>query len=280
MPEDMARQALLRNRPEQIYALAPLAPAVFRAQPMGAGRAIVVKVGGDRALLARQFRRQRQAFRAMPDGTIPRPLFLDPDLPVMGMEAISGRSFREMWSDDTADDLAARAGAWLGKFHQTTREIRPLDTDPMLRWLGKILPPDLGTLHARIVTLAQAAQGTPTPHAIIHGDFHSGNLILAQTGRTAGFDFENTKADLCLRDVFFFLTQAKAPAPCDAFLSGYGDLQHQPATLRFLDAYLATAAAARALNTGQSGPKMRARLNLLLPIAKGQRGLLAPPTIP
>ncbi len=249
---------------------------MFRARPQNTGQVIVVKVGDNRHALARQFRRQRQAFLAMPEGNIPRPYFLDPDLAVMGMQNIPGRSFRSLWSEEAGADLATRAGVWLAAFHRTSLEMRPIDTAPMLRWLGPIARPELPSAH--LAGLAKAAEGVPTPHAVIHGDFHAGNLILARDGRTVGFDFQNIKPNLCLRDVFFFLTDAAlhGPAPTEAFLAGYGALEHAPAVLRFLDAYLATAAAARAMRSGPVGPRMQARLDVLLPILSGQRGLLAP----
>ena len=281
----MAHAALLRFRPGQSYGLTPLAAgegrAVFRADPVGKGRVLVVKVGTSRIVVSRQFRRQRQVFQAFKDSAqwVPRPMALDDAHPVFIMETVPGHSFRDLWAADAAADLCTRAGGWLAAFHGLSHEMRPLQTAPMLRWLDTLMSDPLRDARARLDGLAAQADGKPAPHAIIHGDFHGGNLMLTPDGRTFGFDFENTKPNLALRDIFLFLTDAtlRGAASADTFLMAYGPLNTGPQVLRFVDAYLATAAAARALNTGQTGQKMQARLDLFLPIAHRERGLLTPP---
>lgn len=283
-PEEMAHAALLRFRPEQAYTLTSLGQAdgraVFRANPTGKGRAVVVKIGTDRAAVARQFRRQRQVWRGLQDSgpSVPRPMALDDAQPVFIMEHITGASFRDLWSDDTAPDLCTRAGEWLAAFHSLDLDQRPFATAPMLRWLDTLVSDPLRDARARLNTLAAQAEGQPAPHATIHGDFHSGNLMRTTDGHTVGLDFENTKFNLTLRDLFLFLTNAalRGPIHPGAFLQAYGPLNTSPEVLRFAEAYLATATAARAIITGQKGPKMQARMTLLLPIAMGEDGLLTP----
>lgn len=281
----MALAALGRFRPQQSYALTVLAQgdagAVFRAEPMGAGRAVVVKVGANRAAVARQFRRQRQVWRALKDTghRVPRAMMLDADLPVMIMEHIAGQSLRALWSPPVLADVTLRAGAWLAGFHGISAAQRALETAPMLRWLDTLMSEPLAAARVRLGALATEAEGQAATYAVIHGDFHNANVMLTPGGDIVGIDFENAKPNLILRDIFLFLTDTGGvggPAPLPAFMAGYGALDMPRAVLRFVDGYLATAAAARALNSGQSGPMMRARLATLLPIANGERGLLAP----
>ena len=282
-PFDRARRALRRFRPDHGFALRLLSSGdescVFLAEPEGRGRVFVVKVASSRSgaqRLIRQAVRQRAVWPAMTDGAarVPQVFRILRDLETTIFAHVPGQSHAAEWTPARSEGLCRAAGEWLRAFHATTAADVAFDPLPMMGWLPAATPSDL---LPRLHGLGQAAVGAPVRMAVLHGDFHGGNIITT-AGASWSFDFENDKPGAALRDALFYLIDAaRHGAPLAslgaALFSGLSDPTAAPVA-RFLECHAALAQLGRMPPQGSWGPNATAKAGLLRGIAVGEVSFL------
>lgn len=281
--EASARAALARFRPHQGFALTPLSQrpetVVFHAVPQGRGRDFVVKLAlsaPEQARLIRQGRRQRTVWQGLQgsDAHVPRLFRLDRSRHVLILEHIPGQPHAAVWSPHTAEAVAQSAGHWLRRFHGLTAQTLPFDPHAMIGWL----PKGADRNDPRLTNLAALAEGLPAQHAVLHGDFHAGNIITTDHG-PYGLDFENDRPGVAWRDAISYLIDATLrggdPARLGSALAAALHDSSAPDVARFVECHAAIAQLARLGPNLGWGPKRTARAALLHALATGQISFFA-----
>lgn len=168
------------------------------------------------------------------------PVFLDDQASLFAMEWIEGPTIKQLMHQPGRLDLIRQAGRWLRSLHHATKGWTP-QRDPQIE--GAMLIDPLGVefqrvdarLRARRAKLGMRVLG----HALLHSDFHMGNLFV-MNGRTIAFDPAVKRRGAPMFDVADFLVLARiyrlhaaaqgtAWPDCAerdrlAFLDGYGSL--------------------------------------------------------
>lgn len=191
----------------------PLRATVFRVS--GGPQPAVAKVWGpgNAARATAQAARQAEVAAAMARGPcrVPGVLGFDAARNTLIMTDPGGESLRTLGERGTA--VAAQAGGWLAAFHDLSLRAHPFRPAGHLAWAARlkdavrsgarVLPEPEG-FAARIdalTPLAAAARGSPACRAVTHRDMTLANLVTGG-GAVWGIDFENTREDEPLRDLF------------------------------------------------------------------------------
>lgn len=176
---------------------------------------ILIKVWADSDRAARQARRQTQVAQTLTTGAfrVPEVLFFDASCRAMAMPKIDGTDLATVWRAGGAE-VAASAGRWLRTYHGLTQHPCPFDAKGQVNWLSRLIAaaqdgqraipdPDGFAKTARDVqAMAAGVTGRPSARAVTHRDMTLSNLMLDVDGTVWGLDFENTREDEPLRDVF------------------------------------------------------------------------------
>jgi Ser/Thr protein kinase RdoA (MazF antagonist) len=121
---------------------------------------------------------------------VPAPILHVPELQVVFTEAVAGPSLRKVLDANVA--AAARAGAWLARFH-TCGVVLPCSRPPatlattVLGWSKKT-----AILAPLAAQLATALRTTPDPNRPVHFDYASADVLVPEDGPTVVVDFDDT----------------------------------------------------------------------------------------
>lgn len=135
---------------------------------------------------------------------------------------VPGRLAQTCLEDDRLDPVArsatlARCGAWLREFHLARSE-QSQGLPPFEELVGKRLRSGQPRGAAKQIAnsdafshyldvlreLSHRCHGAPQPYSIIHGDFHAGNVLIAEE-IVSGIDFDNKMPGPSLSDLANFL---------------------------------------------------------------------------
>ncbi|MGX9355334.1 phosphotransferase [Roseobacteraceae bacterium S113] len=163
---------------------------------------------------AAALRAHRQAARVMIGdrrNRMPRVLAWDAARAVILLEFAPGRTLRErLLAGEDPVGLCARVGRWLGAYHSARPgDLVPFETRGPLRRVPEEAPYMAQAYVRERATLAGMAEkldGQPVARAVLHGDLHAGNLMIAGDVVT-GLDVENTALHPAMRDAGQILAQ-------------------------------------------------------------------------
>ena len=150
--------------------------------------------------------------------TVPRPIGHSENWLVILQEKAPGDLLDHLFVRDagTAPRSAAVAGEWLNALHslplefsEQTMILPKLDIwSAALKQLSPQHSKMLERIHQRITAqLSGEPVGPPAPS---HGDFHATNLLISDTGRVTGIDFDNFAGRERSADLGYFLGQTAA----------------------------------------------------------------------
>lgn len=196
-----------------------------------------------------------QALAGSPSHNAPRVLSHCEAGSALLLARVPGRLAQSCLEDDWHDPVArtetlAKCGAWLRDFH-LARPITPRPCPTFEKLAGKRLRsgqprgPSKAVANAAefshylavLNDLSSRVQNAPEPYCVIHGDFHAGNLLIAET-TVSGIDFDNKMPGPSLADLATFLVTYSSdfgantefakdwPASnmtAEAFFEAYGD---------------------------------------------------------
>ncbi len=262
---EIAVAALGRLWPDWSGELTPLKPLTqpLRATPFrvsGGTKPTVIKVWGpgNATKAAAQAARQEEVALAMSAG-------VSRGVPVFGFDAAACALLMQDVSGDTIDnalqetpdrlnELATRAGTWLRDYH--TLSLRPAPFRPAghIAWLEKLraqiadgqrgVPDPNGFCHlvTQVCDRAMTLRKRPATKAITHRDLTLGNLLVDDQNTLWGIDFENTREDEPLRDLFtlavdligFTPNGTQASQAYRGLTQAYGDRETDPEVHAFL----------------------------------------------
>ncbi len=195
---------------------------------------------------------------------VPSPVFFSAENHAFLMEYVSGETLHQKLS--AARDLPAvapwllLAGRWLQHFHKIDQAVAAFHPRRYLNTLAQIerlagdelpLQPEFSAAYDQLAVTGRRARGKPMLRCMIHGDFHTRNLIFGSDGHSYGIDFENRKQDDALRDVMTLLLDVilrwngtdepnvAFEGAATAFWNGYGDTVSDPAITLFFQRYAA-----------------------------------------
>lgn len=217
---------------------------------------ILIKVWADADRAARQARRQTEVVQALHAGACraPEVLFFDTSCRAMAMPRIDGTDLAALWRAGGAE-VAEGAGRWLRAYHGLTLDPCPFDPTGQVNWLSRLIAsaqdgrraipdPDGFAKAARgVQAMAGGVTGRPSARAVTHRDMTLSNLMRDGNGTVWGLDFENSRMDEPLRDVFTLaldLMTLGAAGASDGeqavsdLRHGYGAEQADPAVRLFL----------------------------------------------
>ncbi|SNR99448.1 aminoglycoside phosphotransferase family protein [Antarctobacter heliothermus] len=214
---------------------------------------ILIKVWADADRAARQARRQTQVARVLNAGDCraPKVLFFDEPCRAMAMPTVNGTDLAALWRAGR-EDVPGLSGQWLAAFHGLTRRPCPFDPTGQVNWLSRLVaaaldgqraipdPAGFAKVARGVQAMADGVSGCASARAVTHRDMTLSNLMLDVDGTIWGLDFENTRVDEPLRDVFTLALDLMTLGAQDGkdavarLVRRYGDGDSDPAVRLFL----------------------------------------------
>lgn len=219
---------------------APAGPAMVLKLRVGLGAAARF----DRMLAGHA--RAAEALAGQPHHSVPAVLAQDADMQAVLLDHLPGRTAAALLADDpgSAAEVLRIAGGWLGALHggsaMPAAQVDLLAAARKLRLRAEenepAAPGRFWALFWALRRAAVAAERTPLPQALLHGDFSADNLLI-DGDRSAGIDLEHAATGLPARDIAMFLVDvATRTGPPDPALPP-GALLPGPLMTAFFGAY-------------------------------------------